>query len=278
MLQRQDLEDPQGDPRRVLLVTADVSVRGLVSTFLWSMGCSCVIAANGADLANVEHATFDAVLIDAADSWTNPEQAVARIIELHPSLAKRILVLNGGVTNPELLKLVERHGLRQMSHENLLQQVWATLQEIFSSPGMAKRTPRKKQITQLIFDRLRAPLPDGVHSLRATGRHLAYNHKDAIIDIVLEPKQQSGRVSLVGQVVGAEIINDGNGALSVALTDGMKTLARTKTDKFGKFKLEFDLVEDAAIQIRLGQGSGATIPLGKMDWVKRQFPACQHKH
>jgi len=242
------------------------------------MGCSCVIAANAVDLANVEHATFDAVLIDAADSWTNPEQAVARIIEVHPSLAKRILVLNGGVTNPQLLKLVERHGLRQMSHENLLQQVWATLLEIFSSPGMAKRTPRKKQATQLIFDRLRAPLPDGIHTWPATGRHLAYNHKDAIIDIVIEPKHESGQVSLVGHVVGAKIRNDENSGLSVVLTDGMKTLARTKTDKFGKFKLEFDLVEDAAIQIRLGQGPGATIPLGKMDWVKRQFSACQHKH
>jgi hypothetical protein len=111
------------------------------------MGCSCVIAANAVDLANVEHSTFDAVLIDAEDSGTNAEQAIARIIELHPSLAKRILVLNGGVTNPQLLELVERHGLRQMSQEILLQQVWAALQEIFSCPGMAKRTPRKKQPT-----------------------------------------------------------------------------------------------------------------------------------
>src|SRR5215472_128866 len=208
MLQRHHLEDPQGNPRRVLLVTADVSVRGLVSTFLWSMGCSCVIAANAVDLANVELATFDAVLIDAADSGTDAEQAIAKIIELHPSLAERILVLSSGVTDPPLLELVERHGLRQMSQEILLQQLWETLQDIFSGPQMAKRRPRNTQVTQLIFDRLRAPLPDGVHSWRATGRHLAYNHKDAIIDIVIEPKHESGQVSLVGHVVGAKIRND----------------------------------------------------------------------
>ena len=275
MLQRHHLEeDPQGDPRRVLLVTADVSVRGLVSTFLWSMGCSCVIAANAVDLANVELATFDAVLIDAADSGTDAEQAIAKIIELHPSLAERILVLSSGVTDPPLLELVERHGLRQMSEEILLQQLWETLQDIFSGPQMAKRRPRNTQGTQLIFDRLRAPLPDGIHTWPATGRHLAYNHKDAIIDIVIEPKHESGQVSLVGHVVGAKIRNDENRGLSVVLTDGMKTLARTKTDKSGKFKLDFDPVEDAGLQIRLSGRSWASIPLGKMDWVKRQFSAC----
>jgi len=274
MFQRHHLEDPQGDSRRVLLVTADVSVRGLVSTFLWSMGCSCVIAANAVDLANVEHAAFDAVLIDAADSGTDAEQAIAKIIELHPSLAERILVLSSGVTDPPLRELVERHGLRQMSQEILLQQLWQTLQEIFSDPRMAKRRPRNTQVTQLIFDRLRAPLPDGVHTWPATGRHLAYNHKDAIIDIVIEPKHESGQVSLVGHVVGAKIGNDENSGLSVVLTDGMKTLARTKTDKSGKFKLDFDLIEDAGLQIRLGGRSWASIPLGKMDWVKRQFSAC----
>jgi hypothetical protein len=72
----------------------------------------------------------------------------------------------------------------------------------------------------------------------------------------------------------------GNGQADAAeeAADGMKPLARTKTDKFGEFKLEFDLVGDAALQVRLGQASGAAIPLGKMDWVKRQFSACQVKH
>ncbi len=277
MLQRQHLEDPQGYPRSVLLVTTDVSVRGLVSTFLWSMGCSCVIAASAVELANVELANFDAVLIDGADSGIHAEQAIARIIELHPSLAERILVLSSGVTDPQVLELVECHGLRQMSHEILLQRLWATLQEIFAGPRMARLRPPSTQVTQLIFDRLHAPLPDGVHSLPATGRQLAYRHKDTMIDVVIEPTEESGRVSLAGRVVGAKIAKDGNNGLSVLLTDRMKTLARTRTNKFGEFNLESDLVEDAGLQIRLGGGSWAFIPLGKMDWVKKQFSACEDK-
>jgi len=37
--------------------------------------------------------------------------------------------------------------------------------------------------------------------------------------------------------------------------------------------LEFDLVGDASLQIQLDEGSWASIPLGKMDWVKKQFSA-----
>jgi hypothetical protein len=156
-----------------------------------------------------------------------------------------------------------------MSQEILVQQLWAALQEIFAGPQMASLTPRNTQVTQLIFDRLRAPLPDGVHSLSATGRELAYRHKDAIVDIVMESKEDSGRVSLAGRVVGNKIARDENNGLSVLLTDPMKTLARTRTDKFGEFNLEFDLLEDASLQIRFGEKSWASIPLGKMDWVKK---------
>ena len=274
IVQRQPLEDPQGHPRRVLLVTGDVSVRGLVSTFLWSMGCSCVIAASAAELANVEHSNFDAVLIDGADSAALVEQALASIRKLRPALAERILVLTGAVTDPELLELVERHGLRHMSQEILLQQLWTTLQEIFEGPRMGRLIPRSAQVTQLIFDRLYAPLPDGINSLQATGREIAYRHNDTIIDVVIEPTEESGLVSLAGHLVGAKISRDENKGLPVLLTDGMKTLARTRTDRFGEFRLEFDVVEDASLQIRLDGGSWASIPLGKMDWVEKQFSAC----
>jgi CheY-like chemotaxis protein len=271
MRQWQHLEGPKRHPRRVLLVTADPTVRDLVSTFLWSMGCSCVIAASAAEFDNVERTSFDAVVIDGSDSAIHAEQAITRIRELHPTLAERILVLTSGLTGPELFELVERHGLRQMSQQVLMQQLWMTLQEIFAGPRMARLTPRNTQVTQLIFDRLHAPLPDGVHSLPATGRELAYKHKDTIIDIVIEPIEKSGRVSLAGHVVGAKIRRDKNRGLPVLLTDRMKTLARTRTNKFGEFNLEFDLVEDANIQIQSGEGSWASIPLGKMNWVKKPF-------
>jgi CheY-like chemotaxis protein len=278
MLQRQHLEGPLDGPRRVLLVSADLPVRGLVSTFLGSMGCSCVIAAGAVEFANLELANFDAVVIDGADSGMDTEQAIARIIELHPSLAERILVLSNAGTDPQLLESVERQGLRQMSREILLQQLWAMLQEILAGPQMARLRPRNNQITQLIFDRLRAPLPDGVHALPATGRQLVYKHTDTLIDIVMEPTKESGRVSLAGRVETAGIPKSENNGHSVLLTDGIKTLARTRINKLGEFNLEFDVAEDAGLQIRLDEGSWAFIPLGKMDWVRKQVSACEKQH
>ena len=75
-------------------------------------------------------------------------------------------------------------------------------------------------------------------------------------------------MSLAGQVMGSGMRKTENSGLVVLLLDGSKTVAWTATNELGEFQLEFDLLEDAGLQIRLGEGSWAAIVLGKMDWAK----------
>jgi CheY-like chemotaxis protein len=271
MFQHQNSEDPVRERRKVMLMARDSAERRLISTFLMTMGCGCVVVSTQEEFAGFEHETFDAVLIDVANSGVATEQAIARIHELHPSLSERILAFSSDVIDPEMIELIERYRLRQMSKEALLQQIWATLQELFEAPRLGKPLPRSMQVAQLIFDSFRMPLPAGVRGSPEPGRQLAYQHQNKIVDLLIEPREESGRVSLAGQVMGAGMRKGENSGLPVLLIDRMKTLARTTTNQFGEFQLEFEVVENAGLQIRLGDGSWASIPIGKMDWVKKKL-------
>ena len=77
-------------------------------------------------------------------------------------------------------------------------------------------------------------------------------------------------MSLAGQVMGSGMRKAENANLVVLLLDGLKTVAHTVTNELGEFQLEFDLLEDAGLQIRLGEGSWTSIVLGKMEWAKKR--------
>jgi CheY-like chemotaxis protein len=275
MFQHQQSEGPIRERRKVLLIAGDSSARRLISTFLMTMGCACVVVSTQEEFVSFERENFDAVIIDLANSGLMAEPAIVRLHELHPSLSERTLAFSSDVTDPGLIELVERYSLRQISQEGLLQQVWATLQGLFEAPRLGKLLPRAMQVAQLIFDSFRLPLPIGVRGSPEPGRQLAYQHHNKIVDLLIEPREETGRVSLAGQVMGVGMRKGENSGLAVLLIDRMQTRARTTTNQFGEFQLEFDVVENLGLQIRLGEGSWASIPLGKMDWIKKRLSGLQ---
>lgn len=271
MLQQQHAKDQHRDHCRVLLIAGQSPLRSLILTFLSTMRCACVMVSTPQQLAGVQHEGFDAALIDMANSGMPAEQAILRLRERHPGLSERILAFSSGIANPEILELIERYGLRQMSRETLLPQVWATLEEFFAGSPITKLAPRSMEDAQLIFDSFRVPLPAGVRSSHESGRQLAYRHKNKIVDLLITPEVASSRVLLAGQVTGGSMGMARNNGLMVLLIDGMKTVARTTTNQFGEFQLEFEIMEEPYLQIRLGEGSWAAIRLGKMDWAKKRL-------
>jgi len=272
MFYKQNLEHPHGEPRRVLLIAGESSVRPRIATLLSTMRCVCVLVSSTDEFIGIQDESFDAVLIDVSNSGIPAEHVLVRLNELHPSLSVRILAFSSGATSLELIELFERYDLRLISREPLLVQIWARLEDLFAAPRAAKHLRRNVQIAQLIFDSFRLPLPAGMRSLHQSGRQLAYQHKNKIVDVFIEPKTEFGRMSLAGQVMGSGIKKLENAGLVVLLLDGLKTLARTVTNESGEFHLEFDFLEDAGLQIRLGEGSWAAIVLGKMDWAKKRLP------
>src|SRR5262249_43452817 len=111
MLQQQHPEDPDRDQREVLLIAGESPLRYLISTYLLTMQCPCVIVSTPEQLAAVRHETFDWVLIDLGNSGMPAEQAIVSLRELHPGLSERMVAFSSGVMNPEMLELIERYGL-----------------------------------------------------------------------------------------------------------------------------------------------------------------------
>lgn len=265
MMPLKKTEVPSVERRRVLLVGAEHSVQGLISTFLVTMGWACTVVQNKEEIPAVfERKAFDAVVIDLGRSEAEAEKAILRIEQIRPSLVGRILALNSQGADRSMLELMERHDLIQLSQERLLPHLWATLEERVASPRLRELAPRTMPVARLIFDSLRQPFPAGVRSSSSGARQLAYQHERTIIDLSVDVGQGSGRLRLTGQVL-AQGNKDKIGDFSVVLVNGSGMLARTTTNQFGEFHIECKVPEDSSLEIRLGDRAWVLVPLGKMN-------------
>src|SRR5262245_39928773 len=189
-------ETPAAEKRRILLITEEPSLRSLISTFVLTMGCACAAVSSTEVAAVLERETFDAVLVDADYSEIAVETVLLMTQESRPSLLTRILVIRSGLTAPQTIELIERHQLRQVSQESLLQQLWAVLQDIFTSPQRSRLAPTNMHTAQMIFDSFSWPAPIGLRGSRTDSRQLAFQHRSAIIDLLIEPRGV-GKISIM---------------------------------------------------------------------------------
>lgn len=260
---------PSVQRRKILLAGMAPSVHSLISTFVFSMGWACTVIQNNQEMpAALEREAFDALVIDLGRSHADAEQTILRIKQMRPSLGDRLLVI-GSAPEPEIVELVERYDLIQLSQEGLLPQLWATLQELLVSPRSRELPSRGMPVARMIFDSLRYPMPPGIRGSSPGPRQFAYQHKKTIIDLSIEFAERSGLTSLTGQVLDGERKNKIDG-LPVLLVSGMGTLARTTTNQSGEFQMECRIPEDASLEIRLGERCWVLVPLGKMEWTTKR--------
>jgi len=224
-------------------------------------------------LAAIEREPFDVVLLDLDHSGADAERTLLRIKEIRPSLSERIVAISSERVDPQALELIERHDLPHLFQEHLLSQLCTTLEDLFAPRGSHKVASRNIQVARLLFDSFRVPSPPGVRSIRTAGRHFTYEHNNTMIDVLVDCPAGSDRISLVGQVLDTAKAKGKNDSLPVVVVmGGSGTVARTTTNHLGEFNLEFEFAEDVSLEIRLGERSWVTIPLGQMDWVKKQMP------
>jgi hypothetical protein len=234
------------------------------------MGWACTAVSRPEDvLSAIQQDSFDAVLLDFSRVSPSAERIILGIRKTRPSLSDKIVVISS-VAAFEISELIERYDLASLSPDNLLSQLWITLEDLVASSTWRKQLHRGPQIARPLFDSFQAPVQAGVRSSDTSGRHFSYGHNNTIIEVLVDAQPGSKQISLIGQVFDASKARRKNDNLMVLLIGPTGTLGRTTTNQLGEFHLPFELAEDVSLEIRLAEHSWISVPLGRMDWAKER--------
>jgi len=117
--------------RKVLIIEDEPSIRNVLYVLLAGFGCDGDIAYNAAQaLSMVRKDRFDAVLLDLRSADLPPEQVVAAITEVRPSLVGRILVITGEVSDAKTFELLERSAVPHVSRSEITSHLWERLRKL----------------------------------------------------------------------------------------------------------------------------------------------------
>jgi hypothetical protein len=95
-------------------------------------------------------------------------------------------------------------------------------------------------LAQLVYDSFREPLPVGIRTGRSGSRQVLYEAGDICIDLRLEFEKGGALVSLVGQVSNRQRPHHSLAGVPLVLMSGTELLARTLTNQYGEFQLEYE--------------------------------------
>lgn len=121
-------------------------------------------------------------------------------------------------------------------------------------------TPEASRGVRLVFDSNLQPAHAGIRG-SISARQLLYQTDDYYVDLRLEPRRESDRACLVGQVMnrsGKDTIARG---VAVRLKTGNLPLAETTANQFGEFQFDFDAGGDLCISIVRDQATEILLPL-----------------
>jgi CheY-like chemotaxis protein len=261
---------------KILTVADDVSMCTLIRTLLQAMGCKCSTAANEEQaLAQIEREPFDALLVFAHKSEAFAEDLILSVRETCSELWQKILVISGGAEEQKVRSLVERYGLFCVPQEQLIQQLWPALQLALTSRRRLSGRRLLAGLANIVFDSFQLAQPAYVRGARQLVRQLAYRYIDVMIDLQIEALPSLDRVSITGQVLNSMGPLGWDDGLIVLAMSGQQTIARAITDRFGEFTLEFDFVENLGIEVQIGPVLWVSVPVGNMNWARKQAAGSQ---
>jgi DNA-binding NtrC family response regulator len=234
---------------------------------LGSMGCDCTVAWNMQKaLATMEHANFDAIVLDPQSSGTLAAEMVSQVYEFRPKMLDQTIVITDEHSELEIKELLERHSFTEVQRKFLLQQLWSGLESL-SRPGTVFQN--LEQEARLISDSFHDPLPAGARSVSDRSRRLLYASRRLRVDLLVEPEEGSNRVALAGQILDS--VNPARKFDGVPVTvRGWKGfVAQATAGEFGEFQLNFNLESNISLEIRIGETQEITIPLPAMGRARR---------
>ncbi|MGE5595683.1 MAG: ATP-binding protein, partial [Hyphomicrobiales bacterium] len=106
-------DKPAHQPYRVLVIDDEPNLRKVCERLIVSLGHECATAESAqAALALLEREPFDLVLCDYRLATETAEAVVQGIMSRQPSVLGRVVIATGATTDPGVVALTERHGLR----------------------------------------------------------------------------------------------------------------------------------------------------------------------
>lgn len=128
--------------------------------------------------------------------------------------------------------------------------------------GLQKVKPPMPLMARLLFDSILSGLPASVRSAGTSARQLLYRANPYEIDVRLEPRNDSEKVALIGQILSHDPTHAVDG-ISVTLVRSGKILMKSTTNTVGEFQLGFD--PEGVLQLRFepSHGNEFYIPLSE---------------
>jgi len=121
---------------------------------------------------------------------------------------------------------------------------------LYSAFPPAVRSSLKLRLTRLAG--FGQPALAGVRAASAgTGAHFLYREGSLLLDMRMQPKPASDSIAVMGQVVDSSQLNVRFDNRAVSVVRESDALARTTTNEFGEFQLEFQPAEDLLLIIEL---------------------------
>jgi DNA-binding response OmpR family regulator len=117
--------------RKVLIIEDEPAIRNVLYVLLAGLGCDGDVAPDTQHaLAMIRQDRFDAVLLDLRSAHLPPEQMVAAITDLRPSLVGRVLVITGEVSDPRILEVLERNAVPHVPRSRVTSDLWARMRSL----------------------------------------------------------------------------------------------------------------------------------------------------
>lgn len=134
-----------------------------------------------------------------------------------------------------------------------------------------------------VFDSLRQPLPAGVRAAGLPPQQLVYKAGRYLILLRVEPRTDSGRLSVVGQVLDEGTPKKALRDVAVLVLRGRRTVEGTLTNHLGEFQLETGPESNLRLSVGLpeigpfsvslppagGKAQGWVVRVGAQRWRRR---------
>jgi len=116
------------------------------------------------------------------------------------------------------------------------------------------------EVPRLLFDSLWQHVAVGVRAGAGDQRRLVYEASGVAIEISCEEMLDSNRLTVVGQVCARTSQRARLSDVPVVITSNGSVVARTKTNEFGEFQLNFARANDLRISLGIAEGQTLCIP------------------